>query len=764
MMTDIIINTTASNGTTTNLGPNNVSQNGASSVIIIPTVNNVILDADGITITGITFNFAANMIKVGNGNDTVYGTMFDLDLTAIHGGTISNCTFNYGSNVIKTGNGHDVVYGTMHDLNVTATNGGVISGNDITFGTLVGSTLVGNTIVVGNGAGDQVYGDMANLTITLNGGDSPASGTHASVQLINSKVTFGDNQLTAGNGDNQLVGNVGTVNITLEGGDLVSGAGTIATATMTNTPITFGNDTLIDGNGNDQLYGDVQSMSYILTGGSNVTSVSGGDTTINGSALTFGNDTLTAGNGIDSLYGDAQNFDISINGGSNNPTDVAGRASIRGGSSFTFGNDTLTAGNGDDHLYGDVQTVDYTFLSGSNDAGLFAGAATFSVASTTFGADHLTSGDGNDWLFGDVQAFNITCTAGSGIGGVGSLTATAGMGNLTPVTFGNDTLTAGNGNDHLYGDVQSMTYTLQAGSNAIGSNTGDVGAFAGMGTNTGLGSPVTFGNDHLVAGTGNDILYGDGETFSAMMHGGIANVSPGVTFVGALAALGEHLDTRVGSSSPITFGNDTLQVHSLAGAGDVLYGDWKVLNINLHDGQVIGTPQVGGVYLVRAEIDSPIQLGNNTLIGGDGNDTLVGGIGTINFQHLDGAGNLITDNILDPNSNVAHFLAGDNILYGGAGNDVITGGSIDLTGNFGHDQFVYDGGIVNGHDQIRDFHVALDTLVGQNGATFTDGGLVGGNQVINVHDAGVNSTITLLNVHTDIFASIMQTHATVVHP
>jgi Ca2+-binding RTX toxin-like protein len=728
------------------------------------------------------------------------------------GGTVGSSTpglqVAFGNDSITTGSGNDHIYGDTQNYLVSLLSGSNSVGATARARLDDGKTTFGNDKVFSGDGNDVVYGDVQNFTMTLTSGDN---GSNNRAQDV-TNYSFGNDMIQAGNGNDKIYGDAQNVNWTFTVGSGLDGTYdalgpnydilAVGEARWVAT-LTYGNDTILAGNGANRIYGDVQNWLVTSTvgqgmNGDGAIAVAGigdvGTTPTTAASIHFGNDQISVGSGNNFIYGDADLVQF-IGQVPNNLLSTAMIDAVGPtAGNLTFGNDQISAGNGVNTVYGDVASINELYSCG-NFSGI--GAVSFAERSEfdfTFGADKITVGSGGNTVYGDAGAYLMQFHAGDhASGGVanGYNSYDPAVGDITGVEdndvfnaktiFGADFIASGSGSDILVGDVGTFTMSFKAGLHVDGS-TGPEAVSSGIGMYNAIegypygadNSPVTFGNDEIHGGGGADTIYGEGIQLSISAVAGsidapflgespnydpntglFTNPNTGHTLLPTVAVL--DVRSGIGDTSPVAAGNDKL--YGDAG-NDVIYGDWKALNITLHDGQGTGLSIIP--ELTDASIGT-IKLGDDVLIGGSSNDVLYGDVAAVNFQHLDAMGNLITNDILGPNSNVHHFIAGNNILFGGAGDDVITGGTTGLTGSYGKNQFVYDGGLNNGHDQILDFHVGMDTLVGQNGAKFSDGGLVNNNLVINVHDAaGDSSTITLMNVHTDIFGSIVQAHTTVV--
>jgi Ca2+-binding RTX toxin-like protein len=363
-----------------------------------------------------------------------------------------------------------------------------------------------------------------------------------------------------------------------------------------------------------------------------------------------------------------------------------------------FGRNIFVGGTGDDQFYGVIDSL-----------GTPSSPFPQMSGDNHFASENLYGGDGNDTLVGLVGTLNTTYVSDNVVG--------------TNFIQGN-VIFGGDGNDHIYGEFMNfinISLDPHAGMNQ------SINGITGNGHYLDGGA----GDDYIVGNVGNLV-----EDIANLQNSHFEDFISHNILIG-----GSGNDILIGhfDNANYTITNDSgVNIHhyessSLDGGtgNDMLIGDVRTFTVT-----ITNSPN-----WVQKE-----YFGNDTLIGGAGDDTLIGDVQTM------------------PKMDALTF-GGNNILFGGEGNDTLTGAVVSgKPGNWvsGSNQFVYDGTINNGHDQITDFNVAMDTLVGQRGAMFSDGGLVGGNLVINVRDAGVGSTITMLNIHTDIFNQIVQSHHPVV--
>jgi Ca2+-binding RTX toxin-like protein len=275
------------------------------------------------------------------------------------------------------------------------------------------------------------------------------------------------------------------------------------------------------------------------------------------------------------------------------------------------GNNTLSGGNGNDILIGG-SGVD-TLQGGLGNNLIIAGSGTETMAgiSVQFNEAINTS----DPMF--VSVTGCILIGGSGTNVMAGLAL---FGAITDVTvssftnnghFGGNTLIAGSGNATMYGvigttnspnfntalGVVHQTETVTGDSNTLYGGAGNDLLVGVMGTiNCAHGSVFynlawNFAGNDLYAGLGTNTLIGSIDTY--------INVNPGATSFNG-----------VKGSQVITLGDNLL----VGGAGtDILIGDIRTLDSEIDPNQSLVT----------------FNLGNNTLIAGTGNTTMVGGIQTI---------------------------------------------------------------------------------------------------------------------------------------
>lgn len=252
------------------------------------------------------------------------------------------------------------------------------------------------------------------------------------------------------------------------------------------------------------------------------------------------------------------------------------------------GGGALLGGSGNDRLLGDAG-ADYLFGNGGHDTVRGGG-----------GSDVLDGGSGDDWLQGDDGNDRLA-------GGAGADSLFGGA--------GDDVVSGGSGNDRMRGD---------AGNDLLQAGAGDDWVSAGEGNDTISGAA---GNDSIWGGAGNDLVLGGAGNDRIIAGDGNDTIGAAA---GDNSLWGGNGDDRILAGA----GNDLLS----GGAGD------DVLSGGAGNDRMMG------------------EDGRDVMHGGAGNDLMLGGAGADWLSG--GAGN-----------DTLHGGAGRDVMDGGAGADVMQGGA-----------------------------------------------------------------------------------------
>ncbi|ABK99976.1 calcium-binding protein [Pelobacter propionicus] len=384
------------------------------------------------------------------------------------------------------------------------------------------------------------------------------------------------------------------------------------------------------------------------------------------------------------------------------------------------GNDILEGGAGADIVsdFGDGDNKLFADSYGEMDVLINSGETAASVAEK---GDLLSAGSGNDELYGSNR--NDALFGGGGedliVGGGGDDAILADY-NLTSAQKTWNATVSQNPYGINFTNVVFQEATA-GGADNIYAGTGDDFVYAGGGDDNidaGTGNDIVYGedgNDFITGGADDDVLVGDSDWLAANLHGN--DYIDGGDGNDKIAGLGGN-DVLFGGS-----GNDELQ----GGAGDDYLdgeaGDDQLFGEGGND-QLFGGD--GNDYLDDTEGDNYLdgEAGNDEIWGGSGIDQLMGGDGDDELHgnagddYLDGeAGN----NTLFGGDGNDTLLGGDgnDQIQGDAGNDYIDGGSgtNTLIGGDGDDE-IYGG---SGDDQLQG-NLGIDYLDGGEGNDVIDGG------------------------------------------
>jgi Ca2+-binding RTX toxin-like protein len=410
-----------------------------------------------------------NVIKAGNGNDRIYGSL--------------------GADVMDGGNGTDTAdYGDSGaavnaSLLTNSATGGEAEGDTfINIENLTGSNfddiLIGNDGVnrlVGNQGADKLYGGAGNDWFDTGGGYDFVDGG-AGIDTVTYDDSWGAVvvNLALGTGSGAEAANDSYINIeSIVGslfGDTLTGDANVNRLTGLD-----GNDVLNGGAGNDYLVGGLGADTLI--GGAGDQDVADYDDAASGvvvNLVTGGTGGEAAGDtyaGVEYVYGSQFDDQVTGDGAVNRLIGNGGNDVLDGGA----GNDILIGGAGADKLIGgagDQDAASYQDAAVGVIVNLALGGTGGDAAGDTYnGVEYVYGSAFNDTIVGDVAINRL-------VGGAG-----------------NDLLDGAGGNDYLLGEAGNDTLTGGAGA--------DVYIFA-----------LGFGNDTIT-----DFWTGVGRTDRAWFQG-----------------------------------------------------------------------------------------------------------------------------------------------------------------------------------------------------------------------------------------------------
>ena len=381
-------------------------------------------------------------------------------------------------------------------------------------------------------------------------------------------------------------------------------------------------------------------------------------------------------------------------------------------------NSTATFNDIDDNSgYGDAEAViidgnSFTSFGVSSDTSL--GTSSNGDIVTATGSELNDHTDQDAWFsaaFEDRSSIEFTLQTRDGLAGFTLSGDVIDDPVVTPIEQGADTILAGDGNDVVYGQGGDDSLFGEQGDDSLLGGAGNDFIEGGTGADTLIGGE---GGDTLAGGDGNDYIEGGAGDDS--LTTGLGND----TLIG-----GEGNDTLKNSAGDdslvggtgddsivATEGNDTLEGGD--GADTMYGGNDNDLLIGGNDADLM-YGEAGNDSLVGGEGDDVMDggLGSDTLIGGAGGDTIAGGDGDDYIEGGAGDDSLTTG-------------LGNDTLIGGEGNDTLknSAGDDSLVGGTGDDSIVATDGD--------------DTLEGGDGADTMYGGndndlLIGGNDADLMH-------------------------------
>jgi len=590
--------------------------------------------------------FGDDYLYGDGGNDQLYGDLVSLTLLAEAGTDagsrrVTGVVRTFGNDTLDGGVGDDVLVGDAGLILLSSLGGGTLaapvtvknSSGLVSFNSI---TTGADTLWGGNGV-DVLYGDVALLRLEGIGGTVNGKATEAMGRLVGNQFFMAGDELHGGSENDSLYGDIGRLEFFGQGGNsLSSGDVTLTfllTADVTSgnfNVFTMGNDYLYGDEGSDYLVGDIGTLRFDGFGGQNSAGVAA-NAQIAATRFFYGADHLEGGNGEDALWGDMENLEIFGQGGTTSGTGVAAFVAI--GSRYTLGADTLLGENENDVIYGDVGNITHTFLGGT----ITSSAAVSQTWASTFGPNAqtiltmgsdvlLSGGNGDDFLVGDVGSMSFFLQGGTNAGA--TLIFNADHCPILDSNFlmGNDLLDGGSGNDTLYGDLVTFSAILINGT--------------GVGTTPMINNTIIrFGDDTLIGGSGDDVLVGD--------------IADSTQLLGWLNAPLRPVGTI---PNQVIFGNDTFEF-SLGGANgiDVV----KDMNGGGIDGTVTSTSPVNDTLRFTdvmdvngggsdvTDVDAQVSFSNS---GGHLLMSFSGG--SVLFENITYVGGPSQDSVLDITPNV----------------------------------------------------------------------------------------------------------------
>ncbi len=460
---------------------NNIFGTNQDDVLVgLPGVTNNITAGNGNdTVTGW---FLGDSLYGGNGRDTIYGDRGNSNPPPIKIPDASSPSESYifappprptvilGNDYISGDEGDDFLVGDTGATTTTVQFSKVTAGAGQTVFSsfqLTTSQTEGNDHILGGNGDDIIFGDTpsTDLRSDTNGSTAIANGAGANAKatfiIFGGVFTLGSNTIEGGNGNDTLIGSLSFDDDEPGGGTAVASNGGIAKTIFTHTGAQIvAKKNLIDGgSGNDKIYGNSVIAAHEIVGGTAIANSGGIASTeeiVSESPLKFGDDDLSGDAGNDEIYGDARLYYNSISGGSANADGAGSKATSLislENTEIVFGSDNIDGGSGDDQLFGDALQSGLEIKDAGTATATNGGVAEVIAQIKSFiqemGDDTINGGSGNNTFVGDIVFFSLLdeafVTNTVTVNGADHLSIADRSNNS--ITWGNDRMTGGSGND-----------------------------------------------------------------------------------------------------------------------------------------------------------------------------------------------------------------------------------------------------------------------------------------------------------------------------
>jgi len=468
---------------------------------------------------------------------------------------------------------------------------------------------------------------------------------------------------------------------------------------------------------------------------------------------------------------------------------------------LTLGGNTFTPGNGDFTIYGSLRDLSLTLNGGTALSGATVNTIMDGTIDLTGGGvgNTITAGNGVKTVYGDMRDLTLTVGGATAISDPTfetspNTTAIAQIQDLD-VTVGNNTINLGNGNNTVYGDMQSLNLVSPA-STAIGFNSN---IYSGIGDLYSLEQLFFFGivvephfdnfNFHtntITVGNGVNTIYGHLQTLNFSSVGGTASSpgtmpNPGSPYVDSTLPFYEGYLSGANEIAGIYYTNITMDAAIItAGSGtNTIYGDFQTLQGNIVTGTNTGTfappfngmNSADGVFPFQSNdwTANAFTMAGNTIKAGLSG----GGVNTIYGTMQDWISN-VNGGVNDQGASQIAAISFSLFVMGGTGtldplslssvdvsitgNTIATGNGVNtIYGDMRDFTFNLNGGIEDGHNEVSfalphggehnhflELYMGYNTITTGNGVNTIFGSMddltwtINGGQGINIDPASTD--------------------------
>ena len=590
------------------------------------------IDLTGTTIT---------QLYTGAGNDDIQIKVTDDIINPLHSKYLPN-TVDRALQVLS-GDGADVIDASQSQLAVNIHSG---NDEDIVRGGEGGDVIYGGDardILFGGDGNDYLFGEVYDADPLINISSDIIFGDHGKVDVVDSNNVIYTIASSVFNFDDRKLAITDVIDSVASVASLKAGDDEIVAGEGNNIVLGgLGSDTITTGSSEDIVLGDTGIVQYVqgqldavtatgATGGNDTITTGEGNDLVMAGGNDSGLDIINTGIGTDTIFGDTGVADYTNNvfrtdsaaSGTDDITDLDGDSRVLAGG----GIDIITLADGNHDILADTGSFDYEVglftadENGSGDDVVTTGAGNQRILGGN-GADTITTTSGNNYILGDTGTFQfsgdvLTKAVAEGINGAVDIINSGDGDNIILAGGGSDSISSGNGFDIILGDNGFWDGTNQRLESI---------------------SDDDLGNDIISAGSGGSLIsagLGDDEiTTNGII--GIAETDIVFGDDGFIQYDGESFELE--TLHTVLDGNDEIHID---GDYDIVLGGYGDDVISMDDGALPKNIVIGDAAQISHADGEYTIIQQSTLIGGNdsvqGSGLLLGGSG-INEYKLGGSG------------------------------------------------------------------------------------------------------------------------------